>query len=186
MNNDRFAQYIRAYTEPSNYRKNKRQEEVLSCDHEFVILEKGNYVGSFHSSDCEFQSSVIECVHCGVTNKFMKMTEELNLSLSSFSLRTPFESKLFEMIFPDTFSLADINLISYDELPSDYPRLLYDVARSIKPAADNQELFDVMMELHHLQTPTERLKTCTIEDAQPLIERYKEYHKTIAIQKQMK
>lgn len=188
MNNDILAQYVRAGQSLTKAQELKRIEEIKACNHEFVIIKKGKYIGAFHSSDCGFESDTIECIHCGLTNKFIKMVESMRPHFSGLhdiylsNKSEPFESMLFNGFLNNT-DYEDINFISSDELASDYPKLLYDIAVSINPEADSQELFFIMEELNDLQTRTERLKTCTLKDAEPLIIRYKEKHKVKKIGK---
>lgn len=76
--NDMFAQYIRACKSyPSKKLQEARRKEVESCNHEFVLLQPANYVGACNSSDCVFEDPIVECVHCGLTNKFIDFYKDM-------------------------------------------------------------------------------------------------------------
>ena len=69
-NNDNFAQCCRSLINgyQDNY-KNQRKDEILNCNHLFLKLKDKEYIGSYHSSDCYDNPAIVECVHCGLTNK---------------------------------------------------------------------------------------------------------------------
>lgn len=192
-NNDLFAQYLRACRVESLEEKAKRREEVSKCQHEFVMLKPAEYHGACHSSDCETIDPVIECVHCGLTNKFIDVfftmvrigtaihTITGNYILKgTFSNAKPFENELFR----ELVDLKDILLFGTDKRPlyefnseniiaSNHIGLLYNIAKQLYPDASAEELVKVMRELHLLETSVEYLKLETLENASELIERYK-------------
>ena len=77
-NNDLFAQYVRACNScTSEEEQQKRYKEVCTCNHVFALYQPTKYYGALHSSDCYAKDAIIECVHCGLTNKFISFEEEL-------------------------------------------------------------------------------------------------------------
>jgi len=194
-NNDLFAQYLRACRVESKDAKAKRREEVSKCHHEFVMLKPAEYHGACNSSDCETDDPVIECVHCGLTNKFQELFSFLvrkNIAIYNnffdkyflkgclFTNAKPFENELFR----ELINIKDISLFGLDKKPlyefskenainSSHIGLLYSIAKQFYPTATDKEILIVMRELHQLETSLENLKLETIEEATELIERYK-------------
>ncbi len=69
-------------------------------------------------------------------------------------------------------------MMSDGVIRSDHPGVLYRIAKIIKPEADNDELFEIMLSLHQLETTEEKKKLNSPEEADELIARYKESIKT--------
>lgn len=190
--NDEFSQCMQKLRITSNEIIKKRRDEIRSCNHLFVKLREGKEIYGCHSTDYYKRVCEVECVHCGLTNKFIKIEELLDSeylmfsksfigmipSLTSYSKKT-LESQMFEEIFKNSytrggksFNESDINFISEECLPSCHPRILYNLAIQISPLASNEKLFKIMEELHLLETTQEKIRLQTIEQALPLLNRY--------------
>jgi len=125
-NNDLFAQYVRACNScTSEEEQQKRYKEVCTCNHVFALYQPTKYYGALHSSDCYAKDAIIECVHCGLTNKFISFEEELTLMgnlrrgilvAGAFSLKAdPYENQLFKKISEEG-QLKDAKIIGIEEL----------------------------------------------------------------------
>ena len=52
-----------------------KRKEMLQCNHLFVKLRDEEVYGGFHSTDYEYEPSIIKCVHCELTNYYMSSGE---------------------------------------------------------------------------------------------------------------
>ena len=187
--NDRFAQYYRQMpsfiTEEVKQERETRTKMIKECNHLFVLLEDGKYIHNFNSSNCEYVQNTVECVHCGLTNKFMCFEDErwMISGIGSSSSFMTLDSKLFREIFASSYIRAGksfdesaINLISEKPLNTNHPGLLYKIAnliiQEINPDATLEEIFEIMIELDSLETRDEKIRLRVIEDAEALITRY--------------
>ena len=178
-NNDNFAQCCRSISNSrfSQYAY-KRKEEIINCNHLFLKLKEKEYVGSFHSSDCEDEPSVLECIHCGLTNKF----EPVERLLSKYK-RLPYKSLetiMFHQLFHEawkrrgkSFDDSIFNLISDGVIATNQAGLLYKLALKINPDGSNEELYNIMNSLNELETDLEKWKLSKVEQCDDLIDRYK-------------
>ena len=174
-NNDNFAQCFRSL---SNGYTDKRKEEIINCNHLFFKLKEKQYVGSFHSSDCEDEPSILECVHCGLTNKF----EPIERVLKKYK-RLPYKSLetiMFHQLYQGAwqrggkrFDDSIFNLISDVVITTNQAGLLYKLALKINPEGSNEELFNIMNTLNELETDLEKWKLSKVEQCDGLIDRYK-------------
>ena len=167
--NDAFAQYIRSLnTTPEN--AIIKREKMLNCNHLFVKLK-------IEKPNCEPHSEV-ECVHCGLTNKYRLLEDFFRIkqmASDQYKERT-LESKVFDEI-KDKSSL---NLISDKAIETNHPSLLYKLALTINPNANQNELFTIMQALNNLETDEEKLHLRKEEQAISLLKRYKNtYTKTL-------
>ena len=189
-NNDNFAQCYRSlYKGHFNQYANRRKEEITNCNHLFLKLKEKEYLGSFHSSDCMDEPSVLECVHCGLTNKF----ETLERILSQYKMifKKSLETIMFHNIYHDAwkkdgkcFDDSIFNLISDGVIKTNQAGLLYKLAIVINPYGSNEELFNIMNTLNELETDLERLKLSKVEQCGDLIDRYnKEKSKVLKYEK---
>lgn len=190
--NDEFGQCMRKLRIVSTEIKQKRQEEIKKCNHLFVKLRKGEVIVGCHSTDYYTGANEVECVHCGLTNRFNKIEEVLDNeylelskrfngmipSLTRYNKKTP-ESEMFDEIFKDSyfrggkiFNNLDVNLINEECLPTCHPGLLYQLALRISPLGNNEELFKIMKQLHLLETTQEKIRLQTEEQATSLLDRY--------------
>jgi len=113
-----------------------REEEIRKCNHCFALIEKGEWVGGFHSSDYEYKEDIIECVKCGLTNKRKK----LEAWMYSANIPFPFNvhmGKLFDNLIYDKkkkqipFDIQKLNMLSYEEIGTNIPRIIYHLAKEV-------------------------------------------------------
>lgn len=182
--NDEYAQNVRCRYLYDTYKKeyeDLRREQISKCNHLFVVLRKSKTIPTvfYTSPEEKFITEKVECIHCGLTNKFFELDrEELHNPINDRYLGASIESKIFTEIVPNArnpfgFNNKKLNLISEKILSSDHVSLLYNLALSLNPNGTNEELFDIMTELHNLENTQERLRLRTLEQAGYLLERYK-------------
>ena len=183
--NDMMAQVSKKLIKVSEEEKQKRINEIRNCEHLFVKLR------DFDTSTYEgIDLSVVECVHCGVTNKYKDLERTMRKyqrSLEYYVLTkmhytdvsyndTTIESRLMDEIKGEH---KELNMMSNSVIRTFHPGVLYRIANLIKPEASNEELFEIMQELNNLETPEEKTKLNSLFDATDLIERYKEECKVL-------
>lgn len=157
--------------------REERKKQIRGCNHEFIILKKGGWdnCGGFDSSDYVYDYNVIECVHCGVTNKYEELEQILREEQVSIfpKIKLSVETEEFNLIFDKPYSdRNDVNLISSRVIDSKHAKILYDVAKKINPYASNEKIVDIMYKLSLLETNSEKMNLNTVEDAKDLIIRY--------------
>ena len=188
LTNDDFGQCLRKLRKQPEDIVIKRKEEMEKCNHLFVLLKKGEVVGGFHSSDYYYDQNIVECVHCGLTNKFIKIEERFLEPGSNYTHNTLFpshynertlETGMFLEIFKDAyrrggkaFDESVINLISKEPLYTTHSGFLYKMALTINPNGSYEELFQIMKELWQIETREEKLQLLTLDKAEELIKRY--------------
>lgn len=190
--NDEFGQCMRKLRIVPTEFTQKRQEEMRNCNHLFVKLRQGEEVFGCHSTDYYKGANEVECVYCGLTNRFNRIEEVLDSEYIEFSKsfrgmipsltrynRKTLESQMFEEIFKESylrggksFKNSDINLISKECLLTYHPGLLYRLALQINPLGNEEELFEIMKILHLLETNQEKIRLQTEKQATSLLERY--------------
>lgn len=152
--------------------KEKRMK-MKQCEHEFIIVKKFDFndEGRYWYDD-----DIIECVHCGLSNKYIPF-ERLLLADSKIN-RTPkpklsVESEEFNLIYPDRFQYGN-NAILFSNIiiDSKHISLLYQIACFIKSDASANEIAEIMFKLNLLETKEERKYLSNIKDAENLIKRY--------------
>lgn len=183
--NDNFTQCVRGMKLLSEKYYMFRKNQMKRCNHLFVLTKKGYYIGSDHSSDYIYQPNEIECVHCGITNKFIHLEEmiiEFNRKAIAYS--KTIETEMFLEIFGNnniesikTLDKNTFTLISNEELNTYHPRLLYTLALQINELAEQDELFEIMKRLHELESSQEKLRLTTVEQTSDLLKRYEEKYK---------
>ena len=176
MNKDEVIEYLK-----------KKETQMDECKHLFLKIREGqNYYG-FHSSDCGYDPCVVICLKCGLTNKFIEMDSLDNECDMMLRWHNPYYSgfiKVNDKIFRKqyghawrrggkSFDDSVFNLISDEVWNVNHPMLLFSVAKSIRPDANDTEIFNTMKSLYEIETPEERLELNNIEQAQELISRYK-------------
>lgn len=190
--NDEFGQCMRKLRiVPTEFIK-KRQEEIRNCNHLFVKLRQGEEVFECHSTDYYKGANEVECVHCGLTNRFNRIEEVLDIEYIEFSKsfrgmissligynKKTLESLMFDEVFKDSyfrggksFNNSDVNLISEECLLTCHPGLLYRLALQINPLGSKEELFEIMKQLHLLETTQEKIRLQTVEQSTQLLDRY--------------
>ena len=175
-NNDNLAQWCRSLINSNNKQYIKeRKDEILNCNHLFLKLKDKEYIGSLHSSDCYDEPAIVECVHCGLTNKFKYLEEKFEES------KTTIESIMFDETFKNgyrrsgkSFNDSIFNVISDNVIKTNQAKLLYKLAIIINPQGTNEELFDIMTKLNELETNLEKWKLSKVEQCEDLLDRYKE------------
>lgn len=190
--NDDVSQCITKLRKQSPKYIEQRKKEIKNCNHLFILKEKGYVVPGFHSSDYEYVQNKVECVCCGLTNKFKEIEEYIFYKYPlgfGYNSRT-LESQMFYEIFSNaylrdgkSFNESVINLISEEALETYHPKLLYQIAIMAKPRANNEEIFEIMKNLHSLENNQEKLRLQTIEQAEDLIQRYKNFEPTYLVKK---
>lgn len=189
--NDEFMRCMRGLAICDQEIVQKREEEIRGCNHLFVKLREAKYVHEMNSSDCIRIPEVVECVHCGLTNRFA-IAEELDFELMiwgqiirhslvmliRYRTRT-IESRMFDEVFSNlyrrggkSFDSSSLNLISEECLLTNNPGILYQLARKINPSGNNEELFEIMKQLRLLETEQEEIRLQTVEQATSLLDRY--------------
>lgn len=159
---------------------NKRRTEMRKCNHQFVLLQKGgwNNCGGFDSTDYEYEHNIVECVHCGLTNKYKDIecivhSPSGGISYTSSQIGISVETQEFDSYFANDYSdKYDVNLISTRIINSKHAVLLYEIAKTICPPKDNEKLVEIMYKLSLLETSSEKRNLNTLEDAKELIIRY--------------
>ena len=183
--NDMMAQVSKKLIKVSQEEEEKRINEIRNCNHLFVKLR------DFDTSTYEgLDLSVVECVHCGVTNKYKDLEYVMGKYRRSLDLyvlnklhytnveynETTIESRLMDEIKDRGVKL---NMMSDNVIRTFHPGVLYQIAKMIYPEASNERLFEIMQELNKLETPEEKNKLNTLNDATDLILRYKEENKVL-------
>ena len=176
--NDLMAQCLKRLIKTTENEEQNRINEINNCNHLFVKLR-----------DSE-NNNIVECVHCGVTNKYHELETTMtkcqksleyyvrtNLHLKDVSFNEmTIESMMMNKILENN---PNISMLSDRVIRTDHPGLLYEIAKSINPDADTEELFEIMYALHELETVEEKKKLNSIEVSQELIKRYKESIKVL-------
>ena len=202
--NDIFAQYIRICECTSEKEQKKREEVVNSCSHLFALYQPSKYDGACHSSDCSVEGPIIECVYCGLTNKFIHYEKQLESSgmiikippewkilgfydhLKYFGTRVyPFENQLFKK-FEKRRNLNQIKILGIENantfqlsqekyaIKSEHLGLLYKIATQLNAEGTEEEILEMMRSLFDFETSLEKLKLENPEDASELISRYQD------------
>lgn len=177
--NDTFAQYWRNIKPMSEDIAKRKMENMKCCNHLFVYLNGLDIYGSKNTM-------TVECVHCGITNKFLQLEEFFNSNsrINPFSLpknTKTLQSEMFMQMLKQnhcqndqSFNEIGLKFMSEEILPTYHPGLLYQLALQIKFDASIEETFDVMKQLHALETNIEVLHLQTLEQANDLFIRYQE------------
>ena len=175
----------------------KAEEKMLKCKHLFVKLKEGEKYSGFHSSDYEQDSSVVECVHCGLTNRYLLeddfYRENSYLYTSAQLYYIYINNRIIRMKYYKGYSRGGksfndnvFHMISQEELKTSHPNKLYYMAKQIKPEGKNKELFAVMKKIHYeIETPEEKRALNTIQ-MKDIIERYKKSTQVKILTKQKK
>ena len=163
--NDEYAQYIKSMNRTPEDAILKRTN-MQTCKHLFIKLKEKTYI-----TDQKYNHIIVECLHCGLTNKY-RMLEDFfrikEIARKPYNERT-IETKVYMEIIKDE---SDLPLISEEVLATNHPRLLYFLAKTIEPTAQDNELFTIMNELNNLETPEEKQRLRTYEQASSLLNRY--------------
>ena len=133
-------------------------KEFRECEHLFVKLRAGRWVGGFHSSDYEYDPTIVYCVKCGLNN--------INLDTMSENKRHKFYSMINYYNQPKylLFKLNDsefrkqigklrthdaekkLKLMSEEAFWFEYPKDLYTYIKTKYGENSNQDTFNLMKE----------------------------------------
>ena len=165
--NDYFQYLYRSNFNPKI--KFYRERDISCCEHKFIRLKSGGWssCGGFHSSDYEYEDDVVECICCGLTNKYKTLEMELQ-NKNSFGWKT-IETELFDLYIKE----HKISFISDIVIDSTHLPLLYRVAKKMFYDGDDLTLVSVMFKLNSLETWDERRRLNSVDDAYCLMERFK-------------
>lgn len=178
-NNDMMTQCTRKLVKISDEETKKRIKEIENCDHLFVKLKENK---EFIDNP---DATIIECVNCGVTNKYFELERTMMRYRRSFEYYLVNTFHQLDIDYNDTTiesammielrkKTNEFNLMSDEILRTFHPGLLYQIAKIINPSGTNEELFQIMKELNEIETTRERNKLIQVDDANELIERYYE------------
>lgn len=181
--NDNYSQCIRKMIKDDIKHTEKRIEEFKQCKHMFVKLKEGEkYWLGYHSSEYYYEPCKVECVHCGLTNKFIDIERSLydsEILISCLYNKNTIETQYFYKFFKNafirggkSFNECVFHLISREVLPTCHPQLLYNLALYINPYGKKKELFEIMKKLHELETEEEKIRLQSEEQAIALVDRY--------------
>ena len=176
---DEFSKKYKEYEENFKKQCETREKEMLACHHWLVKTKQGQYVGSFHSSDCGTDPSIVTCVKCGFTNRYYSDDYERQ------TFRGITNNKVFKIQFGEgwcrggkSFSdtVFDKYLMSKNEvIPVWYPERIFTIAKLIEPNGTKKEMFEIIKRLYEIMTDQERFHLLfTPEQVEDIINRYKE------------
>ena len=195
-NNDLLTQYIKACNlELMDDEKELREQEVMQCRHDFVMLKPARYMGACSLPNCEIEEPVVECIHCGLTNKYTYFMEVMrligNVKYNDYDNKNylylnsrkvdalPFESLLFNKLMTSSYVKLyglsnEINPHQYEQyaINSAHISVLYQTAKELVNGSD-REVFEAMALLHELETLQEMMQIETKDDTRELVNRYK-------------
>ena len=112
--NDLYQQCLRKLRRQEEIRL-QRKEEIMNCNHLFLMLKNGEHIYAQNSTDCCYNPNIVECVHCGLTNKYMDLEEMFSHRNYNFTYSLPFlgvgskyqhetlESEMFREIFKNAY-----------------------------------------------------------------------------------
>ena len=120
------------------------------CDHLFVKQTEGYWIGGFHSSNYEYEHSIVTCVHCGLSNRYKNFSHyklplgfELDNEAFSEYINTHCPSGCRYWKGDEDF----IPLLSKKVYFFDRPEKLYCEAKKLNPDATNEEIFELMKKI---------------------------------------
>lgn len=149
--------------------KEKYVREVVTnyCNHEFIVYSKEN----------NKHKEIIECVHCGLTNKYTLYENYLNQKLFESEFEgdryESFETKLFNNTIKDETKL---NFLSKEELTNNHISLLYQLAIILADdPKDNEQVFNIMKLLDSLDDELEL--TADIDRTKKILKKYERRQK---------
>lgn len=181
--NDILAQCSEKLVKLSDEEQNKRINEIRNCNHLFVKLREKNV-------DATENIAIVECVHCGVTNKYQDVEKTVIRFRKSleYYLLTKFKKNNIEynsetietMMMREILNVDDnINMLSKEGIRTLHPGLLYQLAKRIHEDASDEEIFLIMQKLNDLETASEKIKLLSVDDASNLLGRYNKQNKIL-------
>ena len=182
--NDLMAQCSKKLIKMPEEEENKRIWEIANCNHLFVKIKESQ-------DNLDEDTTIIECVYCGVTNKYRILENTLLKKIPKsleYYIMTKYHCKDVEyrestieteMMDKLERSGKELPLMSDEVIRTNHPNVLYTLARRLHPGATNEELFQIMKELNKLENSSEKQRLNTIDDAMELVLRYKEKKKEL-------
>lgn len=168
----------------------KTEEKMLKCKHLFVKLKEGERFSGFHSSDYEQDPSLVECVHCGLTNRYLLENDFYRENSYLYSSAEKYymfiNNRIIRMKYNKGYTRGGktFNMISQEELKTNHPDKLYYMAKQIKPEGKNKELFVIMKKINYEIETLEEKRMLTAVQMEDIIERYKESNQVKKLTKQ--
>ena len=172
----------------SDKEKLLRIHQMMNCKHLFVRLRD---LQEEYDISCEEHPPVIQCVHCGLTNKFREDDKEPD---------TTIETRVFNLLYgkyyhkgwgfgrgTERFNDLWIPYLSRERLNTEHPKVLYDLAHEIDLSLDDtnpldqRKLYSIMRELMELETKDEHEHLMHAYQASDLLERYRAKHNMSSI-----
>ncbi len=150
-----------------------RVEEVSKCNHLFVITRDEETYSSWDPDKEHYSAPTIECVHCGCSNRLVNYHNMVwNTKPTSIHSGYPFEAAIFLENFEKNFvnkkirdghlDISKFNLLSNEILDVYDARYWYNAAKTLKPKASQEELFETMKYL--IKLFKENVEKVHIED----------------------
>ena len=137
----------------------------------------------------DLDEPLVECVHCGFTNKF-RAEERFWSYYGGFANGDPFKQRKsasentwfyeeFKSLFRvgkygDHFNEKGLKLISKEtEIMTNHAGILYKLAKGLSPDGTNEELVKIMLDLHNLENWQEKNRLVEEIHMIDLLKRYK-------------
>lgn len=150
--------FIIDYYNYLNEEDKKSVDKMKNCEHLFVKFVEGEDINLGHSSDCYYDPPIIQCVHCGLTNKYIREVESdekygLNKLLVKVVINSEFRKQFKDIWKSDRyFNDEAVNYISKGVLggnPMYWNAVeLYNSAKELAGEdADNDLIFDIMKQI---------------------------------------
>ncbi|MBR3524052.1 MAG: hypothetical protein IKN87_05175 [Bacilli bacterium] len=141
-----------------------KKEQMEKCDHLFIKLEEGKNFQGYYLKDCYYMPCKVECVLCGLTNKYKaesKYYETKDGYLLKPNLFSNRVVKLNNMVFSSQFSRyyskdkksfdeSVFNLMKDEVLNTDHAIYLYRRAADLRLDFGNDDLFEIMKILNDI------------------------------------
>ena len=168
----------------------KTEEKMLKCKHLFVKIKEKESFSGFHSSDYEQDPSLVECVHCGLTNRYLLENDFYRENSYLYSSAEKYymfiNNRIIRMKYNKGYTRGGktFNMISQEELKTSHPDKLYYMAKQIKPEGKNKELFAIMKKINYEIETLEEKRMLTAVQMEDIIERYKESNQAKKLTKQ--
>ena len=158
------------YNEYQNELENlliRRKEQMENCNHLFVKLEEGRNFQGYYKNDCCYIPCKVECVLCGLTNKYTsnyKYYETKDGNLMKPVLFSDREIRINNQVFAEQFSHAYskdhkffdesvFNLIKDEVLDTDHAPYLYQRAINLRMDRSQEDVFNIMSILNDIEFP---------------------------------
>lgn len=190
--NDEIRRHNRDIAVRDDYTVSQMLAKYRNCNHLFVVVGKQE-----SGPDGEPIPEQVECVHCGLTNRLIKIEDAANerdhhiREYYDYGIKVRTHSYVTEE-FVHQFGwrgegLDEQQFLSKEEFSSWHPGILFQIAselffplRSLLNIGyginSKTAIFLIMEELRELETPLEQIKISSVVHASALIERFKKKH----------